>query len=82
VREVESVDPKAIDTAPFGLDPPRLSARLYEEAGEPVLVAHFGGYNPEEFLQYMRLDGDARLLLMSRFVGEEWSDAMNQALAK
>ena len=42
----------------------------------------FGARNPEEYLQYMRLDGDARLYLMSRFVGEEWSQAMSAAMAR
>lgn len=76
VREIQAADLAETDTAPFGLDPPQLSAALYGEGNEPVLTARFGARNPEDFLQYMRIDGDSRLLLMSRFVGVEWSEAM------
>lgn len=82
VREMEAADLVGIDTAPFGLDPPKLSATLYGEGAEPVLTARFGEYNPEQYLQYMRIDGDARLYLMSRFVGGEWSEAMTAAVAQ
>lgn len=81
VREIEAADLAGVDSAPLGLDPPQLSATLYAEGGEPVLTARFGGRNPEEYLQYMRIDGDARLYLMSRFIGEEWSQAMTAAAA-
>lgn len=79
VREIEAADLAGIDAAPLGLDPPQLSARLYDEAGQLVLAARFGARNPEEYLQYMRVEGDARLYLMSRFIGEEWSQAMTAA---
>jgi hypothetical protein len=82
VRVIEAADLHGLDTSPFGLDPPLLSAALYGEDGSPVLTAHFGGRNPEELLQYMRIERDARLYLMSRFVGEEWSEALNEALPK
>jgi hypothetical protein len=82
VREMAGVELVGVDTTPFGLDPPLLAATLYNEAGEPVLSVRFGARNPEEYLQYMRLDGDARLYLMSRFVGEEWSQAMSAAMAR
>jgi hypothetical protein len=82
VREMAGVELVGVDTTPFGLDPPQLSATLYNEAGEPVLTVRFGARNPEEYLQYMRLDGDARLYLISRFVGEEWSQAMSAAMVR
>jgi hypothetical protein len=44
-----------------------------------VLAARFGARNPEDYLQYMRLEGGARLFLMSRFVGAEWDAAMTAA---
>ena len=56
--------------------------KLYGAGGEPVLTARFGEFNPEGYLQYMRIDGNPRLYLMSRFVGGEWSEAMTEAAAR
>lgn len=62
----------------FGLDPPRYTATLYH--GERrVLSAEFGGPNPQEVLQYMKLDGRDEIYLMSRFVGQEWEQALRAA---
>jgi len=36
----------------------------------------FGAHNPDGFLQYMRIKGDPRVYLMSRFVGAEWLAAL------
>jgi hypothetical protein len=77
VRELEEAELAGLDSAPFGLDTPQIAAALYEDDAAPVLAVRFGARNPEEYLQYMRIDGDARLYLMSRFVGEEWTEAMN-----
>ncbi|MBX6742115.1 MAG: hypothetical protein IRY87_08720 [Acetobacteraceae bacterium] len=79
VREIGPAELAGTDSGTFGLDPPRLTATLYGPGKEKVLTAHFGDLNPEEYLQYMRIDGDARLFLMSRFVGSGWSDAMAAA---
>jgi hypothetical protein len=81
VREIEAAELVGTDAVSFGLDPPQLSVTLYGERAQPVLTARFGEYNPEGFLQYMRLDGDAQLYLMSRFVGGEWREAMAAATA-
>jgi len=82
VREIEAAELSGTDPALFGLDPPRLSVKLYGGGGEPVLTARFGEFNPEGYLQYMRIDGNPRLYLMSRFVGGEWSEAMTEAAAR
>jgi hypothetical protein len=82
VREIEAAELSGRDPALFGLDPPRLSVKLYGGGGEPVLTARFGEFNPEGYLQYMSIDGDPRLYLMSRFVGGEWSEAMTEAAAR
>ena len=37
-----------------------------------MIRARFGGRNPDDMLQYMALDGRPEIVLMSRFVGEEW----------
>ncbi len=80
VREIPAEELRNVDTVPFGLDPPRITAKLYEGEGDPVLTVRFGEHNPEDFLQYMRIEGDSRLYLMSRFVGEEWVQALNGSL--
>ncbi|MGE0716930.1 MAG: hypothetical protein AB7P02_15925 [Alphaproteobacteria bacterium] len=82
VREIGAAELAGVDTAPYGLEPPRIVAALYADGEAPVLVARFGGRNPDDFLQYMRIDGDPRLLLMSRFIGEEWAGAMDAATAR
>ena len=61
----------------FGLDPPRYTATLYR--GERrILSAAFGGPNPQDVLQYMKLDGRDEVYLMSRFVGREWEQALRE----
>jgi hypothetical protein len=82
VREMGAAELDGLDTAPFGLDPPLFSATLYADGDTPVLAVRFGARNADEFLQYMRVAGDPRLFLMSRFVGEEWTAAMNLVLPK
>ena len=82
VREIPAAELAGIDAAPFGLESPRIEARLYEDGETPVLTARFGERNPDDFLQYMRVDGDPRLFLISRFVGEEWTAAMDGVLGR
>jgi hypothetical protein len=62
----------------FGLAPPAYSVALFE--GERrLLTADFGSPNPQQVLQYMRLeDGDA-VYVMSRFIGQEWEQALAEA---
>jgi hypothetical protein len=80
VREIPPEELADVDAAAFELDPPRIMAKLYEGDADPVLTVRFGGRNPDEFLQYMRIDGDLHLYLVSRFVGEEWMEALNGSL--
>jgi hypothetical protein len=60
-------------TAPreFGLDRPGVSIALHAESGA-VLRAQFGGRNPDDMLQYVTIEGRDGVVLMSRFVGQEW----------
>ena len=81
-NEITAAELAQADIAGFELDPPQLVARLYAEGETPVLVAHFGGRNPDGFLQYMRIDGDPRIFLISRFVGQEWQEALNRSLPR
>jgi hypothetical protein len=74
-REMTAGELAGVDRAAFELDPPRILTRLYDDEGRLVLTARFGGANADGFFQYMQLDGDDRLYLMSRFVGAEWTDA-------
>lgn len=80
VREIPAGEISRYDPATFGLDAPRLTARFYASGADPVLSVQFGGRNPDDFLQYMRIDGDDHLYLMSRFIGEAWAGAFSGSL--
>lgn len=81
VREIAPADLAGVDTGPFGLKPPQIGAVLYRGSA-PVLSVRFGNRNPEGFLQYMAVEGQPQLYLMSGFVGEEWTHALREALAQ
>ena len=75
VRVMTAEEIRGIGPAEFGLAPPDLSVTLF--AGpQRVLRAHFGARNAEGLLQYMRLDGRDDMVLMSRFVGQQWEDSV------
>lgn len=82
VNEIPAAELAGADVAGFELDPPRLVARLYTDGPAPVLAARFGGYNPEGYLQYVRVEGEGGVRLLSRFVGEEWMKALDGSLAR
>jgi hypothetical protein len=75
VRELAAEELAGIDTRPFGLDEPSVIAAL-SVAGDPLLTVEFGALNPDGFLQYMRIKGDPKVYLMSRFIGAEWLAAL------
>jgi hypothetical protein len=81
VRVMEPAEYHGTDPREFGLDRPRLSITL-SEGTVPVLRAHFGGLNPENFLQYMAVEGRQELFLMSLFVGQHWSDIADGVFTK
>ena len=81
VREIPGEELKGVDAKPFGLEPPQLAAVLYRGSA-PVLSVRFGNRNPEGFMQYMAVQGQPQLYLMSGFVGEEWTHALQEALAQ
>lgn len=62
---------RGTDPREFGLDRPAFSIALHAES-KRVLLARFGGPNPNQMLQYTVVDGRPELFLMSRFVGQEW----------
>jgi len=76
VREIAAEELSGVDTRPFGLDEPVVVATLAGPGGR-TLTVRFGALNPEGFLQYMRIDGDPKVYLMSRFVGAEWVAALD-----
>lgn len=77
VREIEPHELIGIDTRPFLLEDPAI--RVEVAGGGELFTARFGALNPEGFLQYMRLDGDPRIYLMSRFIGAELVSAFEAA---
>jgi hypothetical protein len=81
VREIASEDLSGVDTRPFGLEEAAIVATLSGPGGH-VLTVRFGALNPEGFLQYMRIDGDPKVYLMSRFIGAEWMAALEGVKAR
>ena len=81
VREIAAEELSGVDTRPFGLDEPVVVATL-SGAGGKGLTVRFGALNPEGFLQYMRIDGDPKVYLMSRFIGAEWTAALEGLKAR
>jgi hypothetical protein len=81
-REIGPAELEGVDVAAFELDPPQIVARMYGGNADPVLAVSFGGHNPDGFLQYMRVDGDPHVYLMSRFIGEEWAKALEGSLRR
>lgn len=81
VREIAAEELSGVDTRPFGLDEPVVVATL-AGAGGKGLTVRFGALNPEGFLQYMRIDGDPKVYLMSRFIGAEWMAAFDAMKAR
>jgi hypothetical protein len=79
VREMEPAEYQKTNPHEFGLDRPQLSIALFEGT-RPVLTAHFGGRNPDGYLQYVTVEGRRELFLLSRFVGEEWDAVVKAAL--
>ena len=77
VREIEPHELIGIDIGPFLLEKPAI--RIEVAGGGETFTAQFGAINPEGFLQYMRVDGDQRIYLMSRFIGAEWISAFEAA---
>ena len=77
VREIEPHELIGIDIGPFLLEDPVV--RIEVAGGGETFTAQFGALNPEGFLQYMRVDGDQRIYLMSRFIGAEWISAFEAA---
>ena len=81
VRELAAEELSGVDTRPFGLDEPVVMATLSGSVGKGLTV-RFGALNPEGFLQYMRIDGDPKVYLISRFVGAEWTAALEGLKAR
>jgi hypothetical protein len=78
IRVMERAEWAPIGLREFGLDPPGYTATLYRRDTR-VVGAEFGGPNPQKVLQYMKLQGRDEIYLMSRFIGEEWEQALREA---
>jgi len=71
LRVLEPAELAGADLGAFGLDRPVLSVAVHADSGA-VLRAQFGGRNPDGMAQYVTVEGRGGIVLMSRFVGEEW----------
>lgn len=81
IRVMERAEWASIGLREFGLDPPGYTATLYRRDTR-VVGAEFGVPNPQKVLQYMKLEGRDTIYLMSRFIGEEWEQALREAAGK
>ena len=81
VREIGPEELSGVDTRPFGLEEPLVVVTLSGPDAQ-ALTVRFGALNPEGFLQYMRIDGDPKIYLMSRFIGAEWTAALEAVTAR
>lgn len=82
VNEIAPAELAGADVAGFELDPPRFVVALFADGPAPVLTAQFGGANPDGYLQYVRVQGQARIYLLSRFVGAEWGKALDGSMTR
>jgi hypothetical protein len=57
--------------AGYGLDPPRCTVTV-ETDGPDVFRIAFGTTNPQGLAQYARVVGHKEVVLLPRFVGEQW----------
>jgi hypothetical protein len=81
IRVIDAADLQGANLRDFGLDPPALSVVLFQ-GPQAVIGARFGAHNPEDTAQYMMLDASRELVLMSRFVGQEWESVAGAVLAR
>ena len=71
LRTMDTPEIQGSNPRDFGLEPPRVRFKLFQDS-QVVLGARFGAHNIEDTAQYMALEGQPELYLMSRFVGQEW----------
>lgn len=71
VRVLEPAELGGNAVREFGLDQPAVAVTLHGESG-PLLRARFGGRTPDDMLQYATIEGRESVVLLSRFVGQEW----------
>jgi hypothetical protein len=71
LRVMDAPEIQGSNPRDFGLDPPRIRFTLFQN-GQPVIDARFGAHNLEDTAQYMMIEGQPEVYMMSRFVGQEW----------
>jgi len=81
VRVLAPGDDQAATLHDYGLDQPSLSIALFEGPRQ-IIAAHFGARNPDDYLQYVAVEGRRELYLLSRFVGQEWAAVADGALPR
>jgi hypothetical protein len=81
VRVMETGEWQGTPEGEFGLAPPRYAIRLSGQ-GRVILAARFGATNPQQVLQYTRVEGRDQLYLMPRFVGIEWERVWDDSVAR
>jgi hypothetical protein len=74
-RVLQPQEVAGIAPSEFGLEPPRYSVSVRSSAAEPFNV-DFGAPSPQGSAQYARVTGRAEILLLPRFIGEQWEVVM------
>jgi hypothetical protein len=64
-----------IPLATFGLDPPQYVVTVQ---GQTTFTVQFGRRNPQGLAQYTRVQGEASIVLLPRFVGEQWERVIGE----
>jgi hypothetical protein len=59
--------------AEFGLAPPRYTVSV-RSSGRPFTI-EFGGLNAQGLAQYARVAGEAGIVLLPRYIGQQWEAA-------
>lgn len=74
-RVLQPQEIAGIAASEFGLEPPRYSVSVRSSAAEPFTI-DFGAPSPQGSAQYARVTGRAEILLLPRFIGEQWEVVM------
>jgi hypothetical protein len=62
-----------LSMAEFGLAPPRYTVSV-RSSGRPFTI-EFGGLNAQGLAQYARVAGEAGIVLLPRYIGQQWEAA-------
>ena len=74
-RVLQPDEVAGISPSEFGLAPPRYSVSV-RATGAPPFEIEFGALSSQGLAQYARVTGRSEVLLLPRFMGEQWESVM------